>query len=102
MRLIRILVLFFAVAFTFPRASGQANASLNLLTQNGGIVIQGGNVFIQATLNSTGPTTGISTFRVRIQISVPSAIVTVAPSGQQTSLPSGWTIPANSGGSITV
>lgn len=100
MKLFKILACALVAILTVPVASGQSNASIGVLTQNGGVVPQGGNVFIQVTVNSTGPTTGISTYRVRAQISVPSPLVSIPATGHQ--LPPNWTIVTNNGTSITV
>ncbi len=79
-----------------------ANASLNILTQNSGQVIQGGTVDIEVTVGNTGPTGAIGAYKVRAQISVPIAIANILPNAQQTGLPSGWTITVNNGGAITI
>jgi len=88
-------------AFGAFDASGQANATLNILTLNSGQVILGGTVDIQVTVGNTGPGS-ITTNKVRAQISIPIAIATALPTPQQTGLPSGWTVTVNTGGSITV
>jgi hypothetical protein len=89
-------------SFALGTASGQANAFINILTQNSGQVALGGTVFIQVDIGNTGPTSSIGVNKVRAQISVPSAIVTVVASGSQTGLPPGWIITSNTGSAITV
>jgi Ricin-type beta-trefoil lectin domain-like/Secretion system C-terminal sorting domain/SprB repeat len=81
--------------------AGPANASLNILTLNGGQVTVGGVVDVQVTVGNTGPSF-IGSNKVRAQISIPIAIASALPNAQQTGLPAGWTITANTGGSITI
>jgi len=101
MKRIKWLMFFLMGAFGAFDASGQANATLNILTLNSGQVILGGTVDIQVTVGNTGPGS-ITTNKVRAQISIPIAIATALPTPQQTGLPSGWTVTVNTGGSITV
>lgn len=93
-------MLFLVGAFTIKSAAGQANASINVLTQNSGLVNLGGTVFLQVTLNNTGPTSSIGVYKVKTQISVPSAIASIPATGHQ--LPTGWTITSNSGSAINL
>ena len=89
-------------AITVSSASGQANASINLLTLNSGQVNQGGVVDVQVTVGNTGPVSSIGVNKVRAQISIPIAIASALPNAGQTGLPAGWTILSNTGGVITV
>ena len=101
-KLFKILILFLVGAFTASGASGQANATLNILTANSGQVIVGGVVDIQVTVGNTGPSS-ITANKVRAQISVPSAIALPLATSQQTGLPAGWFVTANlANGTITV
>lgn len=102
MKLFKIFAILFATTLIFSRASGQANAFINILTQNSGQVAVGATVFVQVDIGNTGPTSPIGVNKVRAQISVPSAIVTVLPNAQQTGLPPGWIITSNTGSAITV
>ncbi len=102
MKLFKLIMLFLAGAFTVSNAVGQANASINVLTQNSGNVTLGGTVNIQVTVGNTGPTSSIGIYKVRTQISVPAAIASILPSAQQTGLPSGWTITSNNGSTINL
>jgi Secretion system C-terminal sorting domain/SprB repeat len=88
------------VALNNPVA-GPANASLNILTLNSGQVGVGSVVDVQVTVGNTGPSF-IGVNKVRAQISIPVAIASALPNVQQTGLPAGWTITANTGGSITI
>lgn len=81
---------------------GQANASINVLTQNSGLVGIGNTIYIQVDVGNTGPASNIGVNKVRAQISVPSAIVTISPNAQQDGLPAGWSILTNTGSAITV
>jgi Secretion system C-terminal sorting domain/SprB repeat/HYR domain len=102
MKLIKLLMLLLISTFTIKGVSGQANAFINILTQNSGVVNLGGTGNIEVTVGNTGPVSSINANKVRAQISVPSAIVSVLPNVQQTGLPPGWTITVNTGSAITV
>src|ERR1043166_3533213 len=101
-----ILIVLSGVFLMSVNAAGQANASLNILTQHSGRVNVGSTINIQVTVAATtglgGEAGPIPVNKVRVQISVPAAIASPLPNGQQTGIPSGWTILSNSGGVITV
>ena len=102
MKLFKLVMLFCIGSLSFTKVSAQANAYLNILTLNSGYVSQGGTVDIQVTVGNTGPVSSITANKVRAQISVPSALVSLLPNAQQTGLPPGWTITVNTGSAITV
>jgi large repetitive protein len=102
MKLFKTLLLIFAAIFLTGNIYGQANAFINILTQNSGQVNIGNNVFVQVDVGNTGPVSNIGANRVRAKIDVPIAICSILPNAQQTGLPAGWTITANTGSSITV
>lgn len=102
MKLFKLTALLFAGIFAFSGAAGQANASINILTQNSGQVTQGGIVNIEVTVGNTGPVSPIGQFKVRAQISVPIAICNILPTVQQTGLPPGWTVSAYVGGGSAI
>ena len=81
MKLVKLLVLFLVSAFMYGTAAGQANASINVLTQNSGQVNLGGTVYIEVSVGNTGPTSSIGVYKVKTQISVPSSIVTIPTTG---------------------
>lgn len=90
-KLIVTLAVFFAAIIN---VKGQ-NTSLNILTQNSGVVTVGGTVFLQVDVSNTDGSTSVPQYKLRPQISVPQSIVTVPASGHQ--LPAGWTIISNNG-----
>jgi large repetitive protein len=104
MKLFKLITLLFLSSFAISDAMAQANAYINILTQNGGQVAVGATVNIEVTVGNTGPVSPIGVNKVRAQISVPIAICNVLPAAQQTGLPPGWTVSAYTGGgaSITV
>jgi Secretion system C-terminal sorting domain len=81
--------------------AGNANATINILTLNSGLVNIGSVVDVQVTVGNTGPSF-IGANKVRAQISYPFAIVTALPNADQTGLPSGWTITVNNTGTGTI
>ena len=104
MKIFKLTLLFFAGSFAVSTAAAQANAYINILTQNSGQVIIGGVVNIEVTVGNTGPVSPIGINKVRAQISIPIAICNILPAVQQTGLPPGWTVSAyiSGGSSITV
>jgi hypothetical protein len=97
MKLIKSLLLCFAVVFSIRGATAQ-NCSINLLTLNSGIVNQNGTVFLQVDIGNTDASLSVPSYKLRPQISVP-AIVTIPTSGHQ--LPSGWAITTTVGTTTT-
>ena len=102
MKLPKLIILFLVSVLAISRASGQANATLNILTSNSGMVNLGETVDIQVTVGNTGPVSSIGANKVRSQISIPTAIASALATVDQTGLPAGWTITVNTGGAITV
>ncbi len=102
MKRLKLFVLVFTGVLSVSGAAGQANASINVLTQNSGNVNIGGTVNIQVTVGNTGPTSSIGIYKIRTQVSVPSAIAGILPNAQQTGLPAGWTITSNNGSTINL
>ncbi|MBC7936592.1 MAG: T9SS type A sorting domain-containing protein [Rhizobacter sp.] len=100
MKLSTLIMLFLAAVLTITNAAGQANASINIVMGNAGITNLGGNNLLQITVNNTGPTSSIGVYKIRVQISVPTAICEVAPFALQTGLPTGWTITSQTAGGI--
>ena len=94
MKLFKLALLVFATAFIFKQAISQ-NALINVLTQNTGVVHIGGTVFFEVTVNNTDPTNFIGVYKIKVQVSVPSIIVSIASTGHI--LPTGWTITSNDG-----
>ena len=101
MRPLKIIIFFLIAGFWTITATGQANATLNILTLNAGQVNVGSVVDLQVSVGNTGPgSIGIN--KVRAQISIPIAIATALPTAQQSGLPAGWIILTNTGAGITV
>ncbi len=97
MKLKSILIVFAAVLFFCKDLQAQ-NVSINLLTQNAGLVAVGGTVFLEVTINNTDNTLSVPSYKLRPQISVPSAICRIATTGHI--LPPGWIINTNTGAVI--
>lgn len=76
------------------------NVSINILTQNSGQVAVGSTVAIEVTICNTDAAVSVPNYKLRPRVSVPSAIVSIPASGH--TLPSGWTITANTGTQITL
>ncbi len=99
MKPLKLILLVLSGILTFKSAVSQ-NALINILTKNTGIVHKGGTVFLEITINNTDPTAYIDVYKIRPQISVPSAIASIAETGHE--LPTGWTILSNNGSTISL
>lgn len=77
------------------------NANINIVTANAGLVSPGGSIDLSVSVANTGANP-IQRNRVRPNISIPIAIATAMPNVDQTGLPPGWVITANTGGTITI
>lgn len=95
------LLFFFLLQLISFRSISQSNASINILTQNSGIVFNGGVGYVQVDIGNNGPASPIGVNKVRAQISVPS-IAQVLPNIEQDGLPAGWIILTNNGSVIQI
>lgn len=93
----RSIVVIIAIALVSIKAASQ-NALINILTQKSGVVKKGDELFLEVTVNNTDPALLIGVYKLRIQISVPSAIASLQTTGHV--LPNGWTITNNNGSTI--
>ncbi|MDZ4794929.1 MAG: hypothetical protein SGI83_11675 [Bacteroidota bacterium] len=89
MKKIRLFISSLAILFLSKMAVSQ-NVMVNILTQKSGIVTKNGIVFLEITINNTDPLAYIGIYRIKTQLSVPSAIASIAAEGHV--LPTGWTI----------
>ncbi len=89
-----LIILFFLSTFAFKVASSQ-NVSINILTQNSGLVNVNGTVFLEVTICNTSSSVSVPSYKLRPQISVPASIVSIPTTGH--TLPPNWTITFNSG-----
>lgn len=92
MKLSGFVLLTFAGVFTFFSAASQ-NILMNILTQNSGIVSKGKTVFLEITVCNTDPSDSVPVYKLKPQISVPSAIANISAAGHL--LPAGWIITSN-------
>lgn len=99
MKLLKLIALASAGLFLCKTASSQ-NAMVNILTQKFGMVKKGETVFLEVTINNTDPNDYISVYKIRAQISVPSAIASIDSAGHV--LPTGWTVISNNGSTINL
>jgi hypothetical protein len=90
----KLIFLFMISTFIYKSAESQ-NALINILTQNTGIVKKGKTLFLEVYVNNTDPANHIGIYKIRVQVSVPSAFVTIAQTGHV--LPTGWKIMKNDG-----
>ena len=94
----RIIFILAGIA-TYHTASAQ-NVSINILTQNSGVVTRGRTSFLEVAVNNTDPNAYVGIFKIQVKISVPADIVSIPDEGH--SLPTGWTITSNTGSTITL
>jgi hypothetical protein len=96
--LLKFSFLLLTAALFSERAASQ-NAMINILSKNSGIVKKGDVVFLEIYINNTDASSHIASYKLRPQISVPAALVEIAPTGHI--LPTGWTIIKNTGSVIS-
>ena len=89
MKTVKLLLLALVSAFAFKTAASQ-NVLFNILTQNAGLVHKGKTTFLEVTVNNTDPTSFVGLYKLRVQISVPTAIASIPATGHV--LPTNWTI----------
>ena len=75
------------------------NVTLNILTQNSGLVKKGETVYLDVSINNMSSTDSVPAYKLKPKISVPSN-VSIEETGHN--LPHGWTITSNSGADITL
>ena len=92
-----LFMLFLPIVCTMINATAQ-NVSINVLTQNAGLVSVNGNVFAEITIANTSSTTAVPNYKLRPQLSVPVSIVSIPVTGHV--LPAGWSIISNASGVI--
>jgi hypothetical protein len=97
MKLFKLIFLSSIGAFTFIHASSQ-NILINVLTQNSGMTGKGETVFLEVTVCNTDATDSVPVYKLRPQMSFPSAIARIPNKGHV--LPNGWTITSNDGSTI--
>lgn len=93
-----IRVLFVAIFYVQFSHSFAQNVSINILTQNSGIVAVGSNVFVQIDITNTDGTLSVPIYKIKPFLSTPSALVSIPASGHI--LPTGWAITSNANGVI--
>jgi hypothetical protein len=99
MKYIKSLMLFcIGVTFIALNAVGQTNPNVAVLPGNNGIVAVGSTIDVLIQIGNTG-NTAIATQKLRPIITLPAS-VTFAANGDQTGLPTGWTILTNTGSQI--
>ena len=76
------------------------NVMINVLTQNSGEVKKGEVIFFEVSINNTSPTKALGIYRIRPQISFPTALVSIPETGHV--LPEGWTITINKNGVVSL
>jgi hypothetical protein len=93
----KTIIILLVVVFANTGVMAQ-NLSLNILVKNSGKVNNGESVFLEVTVCNMDATISVPVYKLRPQISVPSAIVTIPAMGHI--LPAGWSVTANKGTQI--
>lgn len=99
MRTARLIFLFISLIILNKAALSQ-NASINVLTQNSGIVQKGKRIFFEVTINNTDALALVGVYKLKAQITVADSIVIITQQGHN--LPTGWEIVNNNDGVITL
>lgn len=74
------------------------NIMINVLSQNSGRIKKGEVTFFEVTIYNTSPVKALPMYKVRPQISFPSALVSIPETGHV--LPEGWIITSNKNGVV--
>jgi hypothetical protein len=74
------------------------NIMINVLTQNTGVVEKNGLIFFEVTISNTSPTKAVPIYKLRPQISFPTALVSIPEAGHV--LPKGWSLTSNDKGIV--
>jgi len=99
MKSIKIFVSVLAGIFTYVAAASQ-NASINILSQNSGIVKKEKIIFLQVTVNNTDESGFIGAYKIKAQLNIPSEIADIADTGHV--LPLGWKIISSNSSTIVL
>ena len=99
MKLLKGIIIFF-VSVALSTGVAAQNVSINALTLKSGIVKKGKTVLFQVTINNTDATELVGVYKLKVQINVADAIVSIAKSGHN--LPTGWEIISIGNGNITL
>jgi len=73
---------------------------INVLSQNSGEVKIGEVIYFEVTIYNTSPVKALPMYKIRPQISFPSALISIPETGHI--LPKGWTITSNKKGVVTL
>lgn len=93
-------IFLFTVTFLCKHAASQ-NVSVNVITQNAGLVKQGESVFFDVTVNNTDPAALVGVYKLKVQVSIAdSSPIIIKTTGH--TLPTGWQITDNTGTVITL
>ena len=93
--------LFFIILFTLSIKNAiSQNVMLNVLTQKSGIIKKGENLFLEVSVTNTNSKDFIGIYKLKVQINVPSGIVSIDSNGHI--LPTGWKVSSNNGSSIII
>ena len=97
MKLFKLFALVLFSAFISKTAVSQ-NISLNVLTQNSGMINTNGTVFLEVTVCNTNSSISVPAYKLKPQISFPSQLVSIPDTGHI--LPAGWKIIFNKDGVV--
>ena len=87
MNSLKILLLILAATLAYKNAVSQ-NVSMNILTQNSGMISKVETRFVEVTVCNTSSTIAVPVYKLRPQISVPISIIHIPDTGHI--LPKGW------------
>jgi hypothetical protein len=93
-------ILFTTVFLISEKVLFAQNVMINILTQNAGLVKKGEKLFVEASITNTNSKENVGIYKVKVQINVPSKIVSLDSVGHL--LPRGWKIINSDNYSITI
>lgn len=99
MRICRLVIISIIIFLQIDKVNSQ-NLSINVVTQNAGVVKKGELIFFEIVINNTSPIKVVPGFKVRPQITFPNTLVDVQNKGHV--LPEGWQIISNTKGVVVL
>jgi hypothetical protein len=94
------LAICLSVSVIFFQLCISQNVSVNVITQNAGMVKKEGTVFFEVTINNTSAVQIVDAYKIKTQVSIADSSLEIQAGGH--SLPTGWNILSNDGKTISL
>lgn len=94
------LIISLIFVFFFYTISHCQNASINVITQNAGVVKKGNSIFFEVAVNNTDLINIIGVYKLKAQVSIADSAVQIEETGHI--LPTGWQVISGNKNTITI